>query len=337
MRRLFIAVTLLLALSQSVVAVGMAAEEPLPTRIGGDRESFEEQYGEPDEGEKTVAFEHEDYASIEAFFHKGFLVWVSVVSPRPEEKSLTKADDADWTVEEAQKVATGFLPRDAKLDKDTTESDEGDLIMTAHSEALEKRFSAATYRQYKAKGDQGDLRVEFLLTKAGDVSSLLVSPGNEDAGVTVPEPRPDPTPTPKPTPTPERATGYNDEEVEYLRQASELTSPLSGSFSRVAELFENPQIGDTEWSVDLAAELALWQYTYQEMLKLDPPPSLEEFHATTLEALALLDEAATDTAVGLDTLDFDRVAQAAGKIAEANRLIVEATRMIEELNEERGL
>ena len=305
--------------------IGAAAEEPLPGRIGGDRESFEERYGAPEEGAKTVAFEDEDYGGIEAFFHKGYLVWVSVISPRAEEKSLTRADDADWTVEEAQKVATGFLPRDAKVDKKTTESDEGDLVMTAHSEALEKRFSAATYAQYKAKGKQGDLRVELLLTKAGDVSSVVVSLGNEDAGVTVPEPKPDGS-----------ATGDTAEEAEYLRHANELVGAFNDSYVRVAELFGRPQISDPEWTADLATELALWQDTYQEMQRLDPPPLFEEFHATTLEALALFDEAATDITVGLDNSDFDRVSVGLEKIIRATAPMEAAMRMLDDLNEERG-
>ena len=317
--------------------IGAAAEEPLPGRIGGDRKSFEKRYGEPsvaieafEKGAKTAFFAPEDYSIIEAFFHKGYLVWVSVISPRAEDKSLTRADDADWTVEEARKVATGFLPRDAKIDQETTESDEGDLVLTAHSEALEKRFSAATYAQYKAKGEQGDLRVELLLTKAGDVSSVVVSLGNEDAGVTVPEPKPD-----------ESATGDTAEEAEYLRQVNDLVGAFNDSYVRVAELFGRPQSDDPEWTADLATELTLWQDTYQEMQHLDPPPRFAEFHATTLEALALFDEAATDITVGLDhpnleNPDFDRVSLGLEKIIRATAPMEAAMRLLDELNEERG-
>ncbi len=331
MRQVLTVLALVMVLMQSAVSAVPAAGEPLPARIGGDRESFEERYGEPDEGEKTVSFEDEEYGGIEAFFHKNYLVWVSVVSPRPEDKSLTRADDADRTVEEAQKVATEFLPRDAKVDKETTESDEGDLVMTAHSEALEKRFSAATYRQYKAKGDQGDLRVEMLLTKAGDVSSLVVSLGNKDAGVTVPEPKPEPTPTPA------SASGFTDEEQEYLNQVSELTETMSASLRRFSQLFSNPRIGATDWTVAVATEFAIWQATYDDASAIDPPPVFADMHATLVSALELYVQASQQASYGIDNFDADSIAQGVESLNQANALIAEALSLLNEIKEERGV
>ncbi len=194
MRRLYLITIAALAVLTSAVPAAAAQEEranPLAERLGSDREAFENRYGDPVSEDGLVRYEAQPYGAINVLYHKGYVISVTLISDRPLDQELTKPHRSDWTVEEAREVALTFLPRDAKQRakrSGTGVTEEGDLVGFLQSRALAKRFSAATYRQYEAGGQQGDCRYVLVRNKEGGVAAITVSLGNTEAGVAVPEP-----------------------------------------------------------------------------------------------------------------------------------------------------
>jgi endonuclease YncB( thermonuclease family) len=128
-----------------------------------------------------------------------------------------------------------------------------------------------------------------------------------------------------------------EEEQAYVDSFIEQSSDLSDSLGRFSELALDPKIGDQDWTIGIAVELAVWRSTYQEAQALPVPPAFTEIHAAYLEALSYLDSASYDIVTGLDTFDPQLLAQANANIVLGNERITEVRRLVDELREERGL
>lgn len=133
-----------------------------------------------------------------------------------------------------------------------------------------------------------------------------------------------------------QATGFSADEQAYLSEVGPLLTNMGSSFGRVSTLLQSPQIGDADWSIQLATELALWKATYQKVNSITPPPAFAEMHATVVEALRLDDAAATDMANALDTLDPNLLLQAKSEMDQSNALIQQANDQLNQLKSERG-
>ena len=202
MYRLVLITIMALAMLTSAIPAAAAQDgrsNPLAERLGGDREAFENRYGDPVSEDGLVRYEAQTYGAIDVLYHKGYVIAITLIADRPLDQALTKPHRADWTVEEARELALTFLPRDAKQRTKragTGVTEEGDLVGFLQSAALAKRFSAATYRQYEAGGQQGDCRYVLVRNKEGGVAAITVSLGNTEAGGAVPESAAGPSPAP---------------------------------------------------------------------------------------------------------------------------------------------
>jgi hypothetical protein len=97
---------------------------------------------------------------------------------------------------------------------------------------------------------------------------------------------------------------------------SQLTV-LVGSLQRIDVLFNNAQPGERSWLSEVGAELFLWKLLYQIAQDVNPPAELESFDGQYLEALALLDSAASDITQALESSDESLLASAVTKIQDA--------------------
>lgn len=176
----------------------------------------------------------------------------------------------------------------------------------------------------------------ILVTALIAATFLLISCEEEAPSPTATEPAPTETatatvvpasPTPIATPTP----GLSAAEQAYLAQVVELSDTLKESLTRAAELFGAPAIGDAEWTISLAAELATWQVAAQEARELKPPSRFAEFHSLFVDALGDLEAAADLVAQGIDNLDPDLVSRGTEKMEAGTRKIREATQLLERL------
>ncbi len=257
---------------------------PLAERLGGDREGFEDRYGDPVSDDELVRYETPGYGAIDVLYHKGYVLSVTLIADRPLDQSLTKPGRGDWTVEEARELTLTFLPRDVEQRCGTAITDEGDLVGILHIPALAERFSAATYRQYEAGGRQGDCRYLLIRNKEGGVAAITVSIGNAEAGVT----------------TPEATAAPTAEERAYLRELEEPRDLLEQSLSRYDELMADPRPDDPTWLNQLVYAFIGWVTSANGMPAGDPPPRHAELGATCEEAAAALDAVARAQAPGID-------------------------------------
>ncbi len=124
---------------------------------------------------------------------------------------------------------------------------------------------------------------------------------------------------------------FSDDERQYATTLARQSTLLIASLRRVDSLFENPRTGDEGWTNQLAAELTLWQILNDEAQEIEPPAAFTEVHATYLDALGLLDNAASDIFSGLAGGDQERITQGTERIEEAVGRLDEASRLVDEL------
>ncbi len=139
--------------------------------------------------------------------------------------------------------------------------------------------------------------------------------------------------------TPEGGTAnavFTGDERQYATTLARQSTLVIASLRRVDTLFEEPRIGDEGWTNQLAAELTLWQILNREAQEIEPPPAFAEVHATYLDALELLDSAASDIFSGLSGGDQERITEGTDSIEQAVARLGEASRLVDELAAERG-
>ncbi len=128
---------------------------------------------------------------------------------------------------------------------------------------------------------------------------------------------------------------FSGDERQYATTLARQSTLVIASLRRVDALFENPRIGDEGWTNQLAAELTLWQILNHEAQEIEPPSAFSEVHATYLDALGLLDSAASDIFSGLAGGDRERITQGTESIEEAVGRLGEASQLVDELAAER--
>jgi micrococcal nuclease len=143
-------------------------------------------------------------------------------------------------------------------------------------------------------------------------------------------------PAPQPPPSAPQQ-GFTPEEQAYATTVAGEAFALEASFQRFADLMQTPRIGQDDWTIQVAAELALWKQTYADAQQLTPPPVFADIHSVWLQALGLYASAADDIANGIDNLDIDLIYAAAAKLDQATALVEQATQMLEEIKRERGV
>lgn len=138
-----------------------------------------------------------------------------------------------------------------------------------------------------------------------------------------------------PTPTMAVAQGYNPEEFAYAQAAGRIAGDISTASTSLTALLANPT-GTTEWSIMVAAQLAVWEAAYPRALALNPPPAFAAVHALFLQACQDYRDAAVLFARGLDTGDASLIDQAAALIQAASPLLAQASAEIDQITRSRG-
>jgi hypothetical protein len=131
--------------------------------------------------------------------------------------------------------------------------------------------------------------------------------------------------------------GLTAEEEAYADEVIRITETMSDSFNQLAVLMNNPQFGDVDWTINVAAQFAVWHVSYDEALALSPPPAFADMHTLFVNAMRLYSEASTDAATGIDALDVDLINQAVDKMDEASFLLDLASEEIDAIILERGV
>ena len=131
--------------------------------------------------------------------------------------------------------------------------------------------------------------------------------------------------------------GLNSDEQAYIDEMIPIMRTITSSMDKSSELFQDPRIGDDDWTIQLATQFVIWDTTYDEASAIVPPPAFASIHNLVLESLSLLSSAGDDIATGIDTFDPILLEQGANKITQAASLMVQATDELNQLRSERGL
>jgi hypothetical protein len=105
---------------------------------------------------------------------------------------------------------------------------------------------------------------------------------------------------------------------------------LSETFTELAGLMANPQLGDDEWTLNVATQLAIIRLLYDEAIEVTPPSSMANIHQKYVQAMSHYEAATHLIAQGIDELDPSLIDQATEELLRGGQLINEATQLIDE-------
>jgi len=140
-------------------------------------------------------------------------------------------------------------------------------------------------------------------------------------------PQTQPTPgeiTPTPIPT------LTASEQAYATTIAEDSSKVAKAMSELGSLMSNPQIGNDDWTLKVAAQLATIRVLYDEAMEIEPPSSMTDIHYKYVQAMKHYETATHLIAQGIDELDADLINQAVAELETGNQLINEATELTQE-------
>lgn len=126
-------------------------------------------------------------------------------------------------------------------------------------------------------------------------------------------------------------SSITDADRAYIAYLTGAINTMTESTARFADLASNPQIGDTDWTIGISAELGIWRSEYVSAQEVTAPRRIADAHATWLEVLALMDGASRDVARGLDTFDVASINEGTQKIRQATSLMEEVNQLLVDL------
>jgi hypothetical protein len=131
--------------------------------------------------------------------------------------------------------------------------------------------------------------------------------------------------------------GLSAEEQGYIDEVLPIIMRMSTSLETAGELFQNPQFGENDWTLSVAAELATWRTSYDDALLIQAPPAFASMHELFLESLRLFSDASLDIANGLDTFDAVLLESGASKMIQGSEYLDLASAELERIRAERGI
>jgi hypothetical protein len=328
---------------------------PLDARLGGTVESWEAEFGPPVEQADDIPSLSREYdvpgfSAVLVGEHLGRIESISLFAPRPEGEEWTddQPHEMNWTVPEAHEIAKEFLPQDASIDS-VRQAESGFVEALCSSDALAAEVPQETYDYVDNSPQYGRCSYGLLHVDADDgiqinwisislnieepldpedVSATIAAAANQTPATDLPQTDAAESQSP---------AGLSPAEQDYVAALGPILTEMGASLDRAGLLFADPRFTDQDWIIDLAVELVTWQHAYEDAAALSPPPSLEEIHALTLEALRLHSVAADQIVTGVDTGDVDLLSQAAGNIEQGGVLVDQANDLFNEFRRERGV
>lgn len=269
-------------------------DRPLDARLGGTRESFEASYGKPSAELLATIFPYgveydtDDFGIVDAFFHKDLVLFVRIQADRVNGQG---SGIERWTIDQAKEIARVFMPVDVVLDDDFAATSDNLAVGGGHSSALAPIFGRATYQQYGAFGERGDVHYIFSLDDTDRVISIEVRIGSSAVAL----------------------TGLTAEEQTYVDAVNRRIRAINASIQRVGALYAKPE-GTDAWRSAVQAEVVYWRLSHTAVRRITPPPDLAAVHRSYLDGFTLYASAADDLEASLRSDDPSRVERAAAKL-----------------------
>jgi len=124
-------------------------------------------------------------------------------------------------------------------------------------------------------------------------------------------------------------------EQAYATTMIDLNKKVSEAFDELSELMANPRMGDDEWTINVAVQLATIRVLYEEAMEIDPPASMAHIHYKYVQGMKHYETATHLIAKGLDELDTNLIDQATTEIYAGAQFVNEATELTNEFTETR--
>jgi hypothetical protein len=118
--------------------------------------------------------------------------------------------------------------------------------------------------------------------------------------------------------------------LNYIAALHKNAARVADALEEFTALMENPQIGDDKWTIDVAAQLVIIQFAYDEAIEMNPPGSMVHIHYKYTQGMSNLNDATDLIASGIDNLDSSMIRQATYKIQSGTQYIEEATALLDD-------
>jgi hypothetical protein len=119
-------------------------------------------------------------------------------------------------------------------------------------------------------------------------------------------------------------------EQSYMITIENRTSIIDQALDAIRELMANPQIGDAQWTFNVAVQLALIQAVYDEAIAIDPPSSMAHIRDKYVQAMEHYETATQQIKQGIDEVNVNLIEQAIVEMNTGSQLLVEAIELLNE-------
>lgn len=92
-------------------------------------------------------------------------------------------------------------------------------------------------------------------------------------------------------------------EEAYFNKVMASGGDIAEALTNLGELAKTPRIGEDDWTVDVALQLATIRTSHKELLQMNVPDGLESFHDYLTDATGDCNEATDHFAAGVDNFD----------------------------------
>ena len=122
-------------------------------------------------------------------------------------------------------------------------------------------------------------------------------------------------------------------EQAYAATIAEHASKVSTAMYELSSFMSDPQIGNDEWTLKVAVQLAAIRVLYDEAMEIEPPTSMTDIHYKYVQAMKHYETATHLLAEGIDKLDATLINQATAELETGTQLLNEATELTGEFIE----
>ncbi|MCX6009827.1 MAG: hypothetical protein NTW48_07350 [Chloroflexi bacterium] len=120
-------------------------------------------------------------------------------------------------------------------------------------------------------------------------------------------------------------------ERDYLLTTSDISVRMGNALTELGTLLQDANIGDTQWSMDVAAQIIIIRGLYDEVVNISPPSSMNQIHSKFLQAMYHFNSMTDYLTDGIDNMDESALNQATTEMELGHNLILEVTDMINQL------
>jgi hypothetical protein len=120
-------------------------------------------------------------------------------------------------------------------------------------------------------------------------------------------------------------------EREYLLTISDNGVRMGNALTELGTLLQDTNIGNTQWSTNVAAQIVIIRGLYDEVISISPPSSMNQIHSKYLQAMHHFDSMTDFLVDGIDNMDEDALNQATTEMELGHSLVLEVTDMMNQL------